>query len=452
MRPAIRLGACGALLAIVLVRFFTETLAVLPRAMNAIDLPLTAGFAGGILLLTAIAGVPLRTAGTAPYLAAFATASFASLILNLDIVLLPAAVLFLVGHLLPILFCVLLFHADLGPDFGTMLRRTFLGAAAIGVVLGIRQIPLVFSDPDALSLAFGSNANQGALFLAFTLAIVVGRWYCGVAGALEKLLGVVCAPLFFLAGFKAMWVLFPVLLVGTMVLAGVGSLRTLGRTAVAVLLVGVVTAGIVSIVPLPELRYFSAFRTVDFSTFGKVRIVQQAPAIVAERPWGPLVGLGPGTMTSRAFRTFADLPNRGTGSDVTFSLIPPTYRNRYSDQYVVPLVSMSNWQLSSGTVEWPFTSYVSLFLESGLIGFAGIIGVYGVTWLRLLQLGRTAHRKETRAAAIGGAVGLATLLAAAVLDNWLEQTRVATLAWALVLMAWYEARAERDATQPLEPA
>src|SRR5262249_28577941 len=101
------------------------------------------------------------------------------------------------------------------------------------------------------------------------------------------------------------------------------------------------------------------------------------------------------------------------------------------------------WQLGSGTADGPFTSYVSLAAETGLLGFAAMIGLYAVSWWRLVSLARTTGDRVERSTALAAAGALLTLMAVSLLDNYLEQTRLGCLTWFLVGLAWSRHRALR---------
>jgi len=190
------------------------------------------------------------------------------------------------------------------------------------------------------------------------------------------------------------------------------------------------------VVQPPQLDYFESFTRLDLASFGKVEVATSVPSLWMDRPWALAIGVGPGTFSSRAFRTFADLPYRGGGDDVSYGLLGATYRTRLADEFVVPILEKPEWQLGSGTADGPFTSYVSLAAESGLLGLAAISAIYLSTWHRLVRFARVTPDPDRRAVALLGSVALLLLLAASLLDNYLEQTRSATLAWFLVAMGW----------------
>jgi hypothetical protein len=446
-----RLAITGIVLVLVVVRLFTETLGVLPRLFNAADLVLIPALVAVVLGLRGLQTGRLRPLGVEAWLLVFCAVWLFSSALNVADLFAPASLLFLVGHVLPIFFAIAVTNLNPGPRFARRLVRLVYALAFVGVSIGLTQIDDLAVSPDLLAFTFGTNANQTALFLALVLSILLARWYYGAAGRMERLAALLLIPFFFLAGFKATWVLFPLVVVFSLFVAGLQNTRRLFQALVILSLFLILCSLIVAFVPLPELSYYRDLANFDPFRLGKVQIFLDLPEVWDSQPWGALVGVGPGSFTSRGFRTFADLPFRGAATDVTYTAIPPTYMSPLAARYVVPLMTDYGWQLGSGTIQWPFSSYISLLAETGLLGFGAMIAIYGLTWLRLIRLARRAPTRPARALALAAAIVLLNLLAVSILDNYLELTRVTSLAWLLAATAL--AAAPQPAAQPrLAPA
>src|SRR4029079_15022655 len=127
----------------------------------------------------------------------------------------------------------------------------------IGVLVGLTQIGQLASNPDVLTFSFGTNANQTAFVLSLVLSVLLGRWYNGIASRFQKLLFLLLIPLFFLAGFKAMWVFYPVIVVATMMLVSMKSKRQVLRGAGWIIGFLALVVLIVRFIPLPELDYYA---------------------------------------------------------------------------------------------------------------------------------------------------------------------------------------------------
>lgn len=440
------------LVSIVLIRLLTETLGILPRLFNGIDMVLIPAIIGLSVISCLMRGGQFASVGLEAWMALFLAVWFLSTLLNIDDILPAATSLYLVGHLLPVAFAVAVFNLQFSERFSRGVTAVLVGLTMFGVSVGLSQIGELADNPDALVFSFGTNSNQTAFFLSLVLSLLLARWFCGVASLWQKLFVAGLLPLFFLAGFKAAWVSYPLVVVVTFLTAGFQQrgrlIRALGSAGVFLAAVAL----IVVFVPLPERHYFEGFAQFDPATLGRFVLVTNLPEVLLARPWGLVVGVGPGTFSSRAFRIFGDLPNRGSATDVTFEAIPPTYMTRLAADYVVPLVTMTGWQLSSGTVEWPFSSYISLLAETGVIGFVAMVSIYVLTWSRLMRAAAQARTRESRALSLAASMVLLMLLSISVLDNYLEHTRLASLAWLMAALAWSATKNERLETTRSLPA
>jgi hypothetical protein len=426
---------------IVLIRLFTETLAVLPRWANAVDLALVPLLIAGVFGHRVLTTGRVRMRNYEVFLVTFVLAWLFSSLLNHDDVLPAASLLFLVGHLLPILFGLVVLNLDSGRRFVRQATWLLLGLAVVVIMIGLTQLEQVlFVNPDLMPLTFGTNGNQATFFLSLVISLLLARWYVGMATRIDKALVFVLLPFFFLTGFKSMWVLYPLVVIGTLLLAGMRKAAHLWRATLVAAGFTLAAAAVVMYVPLPELNYFA--QNFDPLRLGKVQYAMRIPEILGRRPWGLAVGVGPGTMTSRAFRTYADLPFRGRWSDVTYDFVSSSYMTPLAKEYVLPHLQMNQGQLGSSTIYRPFSSYLSLIVEVGPVGGGAILALYALTWLRLMRAAQGSGTRQTRALALGAAMTLATLLAISVLDNWLEHTRLGALTWLVISMAWVSERAD----------
>ncbi len=437
------------LLLILVIRLFTETWGVLPRMFNAVDFLLFP-----LLIIWAFVYRLASTGSIATmrlewFLLIFGLTWIASSLLNLPQLLPAASLLYVAGYLTPILFALAIYNLNLGAPLVRGVERIFWGTALLGLGLGLSQVRELADNSDALVFTFGTNANQTAFFLALILSLIFSKWIHGTASLAQKMLALGLTPFFFLAGFKAMWVLYPLAVGITLFSQGLHRMKDVLRTIRLATGALALVAFITLFVPLPESDYFDLFTYFEPSKLGKAQVTMALPTVWSSHPWGAIVGVGPGTFTSRAFRTFAALPYRGGADDVTYSVIPPTYMTPLAEQIVIPLLLKPDIQLGSGTVDWPFTSYISLLAETGVVGFTALMSIYAYTWWRLMRSARGAQWPETRAVALAAAMTLGTLLLISAIDNYLEHTRLAGLTWTLVALAWGMEREERHALTSL---
>lgn len=430
-----------ATLAIMLiVRFFTETLDVLPRHLNVVEMGLIPLAAIGLLFTRSW----FRTAGLGKWLLLFLAVCAISSVLNIDRMSLPTGVLFVAGHVIPILFGLAVLNAK---PLNRMLkrgRRAFFVLGAILVFVTVAQIPSALDSPDALVGTFGENSNQTALFLSFFLSLLLADLYCREFRMWRLVVVALLFGLFFLAGFKALWVFFPLAIFLTLMTQLHIRTAIIVRSIAAVVVPVLAFIVVINVVKLHELEYFTFFERFDPEQFGKIQITLTLPQIWAEEPLSFFFGTGPGTFTSRAFRTFAALPTdpsipwnwHSDYGDVTAGIVERSYLPEVTQRYMVPIWSKPNWQLGSGTTDSPWTSYISLLAETGVFGFVAILTIYLATWWRMVRYAREASSVEARSLALAASLSLLILLFVSTLDNYLEHTRLASIVWFQVGLAW----------------
>jgi hypothetical protein len=95
--------------------------------------------------------------------------------------------------------------------------------------------------------------------------------------------------------------------------------------------------------------------------------------------------------------------------------------------------------LSGSNTDGPFTSYVSIPVEVGLLGAIPLFAIYaGIGWLVWRDV-RSARNMDLRLMAMWALSCLLMLLGISAIDNYLETTRYTVLVW-LVISLWYLSR------------
>jgi hypothetical protein len=434
----LELGRWGVLVIVVVLvtmRVFTETLAVLPRYLNGVELGLIPALAGYVLFVRGARTGRIWTLNIELWLAAFGGVWLLSSLLNAADVLPAATLLFIVGHVAPILFALAIVNVDPGPVFVARVFRLMRGLALVGVAFGLTQVPAVASEPDAVVLTFGINQNQAAFFMALMMTWLAARWFCGLADRVDKALLLVLAPLFFLAGFKILWVLYPLSLIVVVTLVLVRRLRLIARVALPAAVLAGLGLAVVRFVPYSEVALFNRFATFDPYELGKVQVLLRMKDIWFTRPWGPLIGVGPGAFSSQAFTTFASIPTAGGIGYLSGREVSGFYMTDVAAQYMLPYLHLGQYALGSSVVSRPTASIISLPAETGMFGSLAIAVVYGATLLRLVRGARRAVSPESLALSLTAAVCLLMLVLISLLDNYLEVSRVTSLVWLMIGLA-----------------
>jgi transcriptional regulator with XRE-family HTH domain len=444
----------ASLAAIVLVRFFTEVVPIIPRAANFIDVPVLVTLGLGAIVYTR-----KRSPPGAAYLSvggpvvAFLVVCAASAVLNPSRVAIGPALVFVYGILAPLGIYAAVYRLWPGGNAASMTRLLFaLGISQFVVVLLI-DLPRFFAtgDPDQISGTFGTNQYQLVFFmLLFTTLLAAAFTFepRRVMGRAAPLLIPAALIVIFLAQYRALLLTTAV----SMVLVAV-MLRHRGRgllsATVAVAALVFALAYVAS--AFPELRFartLSTYRSNPvFYASERLKVAGSLVDVYTEEPAAAAIGTGPGTYSSRGWQTFAlaNSPSRANVAGPYASLLSGgnAYGTDVSDRYVLPRYHGGAVVEGSGQLASPLFEYVSLLAEVGVLGFLMIAGVYVVATVRLLHQAGAVVRDSALGDAlpalfITSAVALTALLQMGFLDNWLEVTRVTFVSWMLLAVAQKE--------------
>lgn len=433
---------------LVTIRFFSEVVPVLPRAANFVDVPILA------LLVLAAAFQP-GTAATGergprflPLGMLFLSLTAVSVLLNLSRVEIGPALVFMYGFLAPLALFWAVYR--LWPAGQALhLSRLLVGLVVVQllVVVGV-DIPrfLATENPDEVSGTFGENAYQLVFFL-----LVVGALLAGIFTFERHRLAAKVAPLLltatmgvvFLAQYRALLIATAVTLVAVALL--LGSLR--GRGALAGVLVVAAAVATLSFVAeeFPVLRFLPTIETLQddpgFYLSQRTAVVEDVLDLYADEPRFMATGTGPGTYSSRAWATFA-LSGSESDSNVAGGYVleltgGEVYGTDVSAEYVQPRLQGTGVIEGSRALTEPFSSYLALLAEVGVLGFLLMVAIYVGALAYAVRMTvsatlRAQARDPLPALLLAATVSFLVLLQLAFLENWLEVTRVTFLAWTLL--------------------
>lgn len=460
------LGGAGWLIIIsiallVVIRFFTEEVPVLPEAVTFVDVPIF------FLILTAAAirtrKADERGSGATRFLVpavVFLAVCLVSVVANLSRIAPAPALLFVYGFLGPLAVYYAVYRlwpAGRGLAFSRLLVGLLLLEIA---VVGFFSLPrfLVSDNPDEISGTFGENPYQLVFFLLVVAAVLAGTFIFErhrVAARLTPLLVVLILVVIFLAQYRALLVT-----TALTVLLVFGLLSTLrGRRGVRGALGGILaavafTGGLLYVSQaFPSLLFAQALEDAadDPGLYASLRLApfEALPELYGDDARYAVSGTGAGTYSSRAWRTFYEgSANTGVvGETAAIVNGGRLYRTDVSDEYVVPNLDPEPVQ-GSILIAQPYSSYVALAAEVGLLGMAAMVAIIV---LGLIHAGRMTVRTivERRprdplpGLLLGSTAGFFVLLQMGFLDNWFEVTRISFLAWALLAVATKEFDARR---------
>jgi DNA-binding XRE family transcriptional regulator len=446
---------------LVTIRFFTEVVSLLPRAANFIDVPICL-----MLAFAALATAPARH----PYggRAYFQIGSLGLAFLFLSIIsatvnstrTAPAPVLVFVYEFLSPFVVYAAVYRIWPPGNTGSLSRTLvaLGLTQL-VVVALVDVPRFREEggnPDFISGTFGTNQYQLVFFLLVVAVLLAGIFTLEPGRTVARF-----APLIILANFGVMIMAqYRALLLTTVVtILVVGVL--LGRHArgiVIALFAVVAFAMVFSIVAsrYPELRLGTTASTTTQSPWVYVEERYEATRPVRElyvdEPYVAALGTGPGTFSSRAWQTFSQAGSTSYSNvqgGYAQRLTGGLYSTDVSNRYVESQVRSTQIFQGSGALAKPYSSYLGLIAEVGVLGLLLIVLAYVGAMFKVGGIARKLIAntgpcdESVPALALATTIGFLTLLQMGILENWLEVTRITFIVWIMFAVVAKEVDSRR---------
>ena len=448
----------GSLTLLVVIRCFTELIPVLPRAANFIDIPIFIVLLGASFLGPA---APLRSRRVAFVLGVglvFLVMCAISIMTNLTRVDLAPALTFIYGFVGPIgIFYAVYRLWPTGSSRSVSHLLVLLGLLQLAVVFFV-NVPqyIATNNPDVISGTFGENAYQLVFFLLVLTGLLAAIFTFEKRRAIARVVPVMLFAILvvvFLAQFRSLLLTTALTILLLTALLGVSRARgaVIGALALATLLV---TLAYVA-QNVPALKFGSALaETRENPTLYFEKRVSTASVLgtmFGDHPRFTITGSGPGTYSSRAWRTFATTSD--SDSDVAGAYVERLtngrpYRTDVSERYVLPQLSNAEIIDGSGAVTTPFSSYLSLTAELGVLGSGLIVALYVWALATSLRMTRVAIRGAREGDSLPGLLCASTvaffvLLQMALLENWLEVTRITFFSWIVFAVAAKEYETRR---------
>jgi hypothetical protein len=419
-------------------RFFTETVPILPRIINVADLLIVP-----LLLPLCLLRVLMTRRGffheyrLALVCAGFAILCLASWLSNISDVHWIAALVFIYGLIAPFIFFWILRNAGLKEGFEDRLLKLLVGILIVNLGIGFIQafVGQRTDRADFLTGTFGLNQNQMAFFIAVMVAYFVSKWRYSHLAPREFVMMVMSVALFLLCFFQTLWIVL-----GTAMVLALFVFGKLSMKSVVVLTVTFLVLLQITLVALTSGSFaFFGVSNIEaaidsFDSLGKVNLIRQMPEVFSENWWTPFIGVGPGTFNSRGFQSIAILPYQTDGaSNVAAAIIEPFYTSAVASKYVLPTFRAGGyWLGGSHTFDAPFTSYISVPVESGLLGALLVFGIYANAAWRLVRIVRRSSDPKEQTLASWALMAVLMLLGISLTDNCLEVTRYTMIVWLLI--------------------
>jgi transcriptional regulator with XRE-family HTH domain len=446
---------------LVFIRFFTEIVPIVPRAANFIDIPVFVGLA----LAGMLRSHDERRLGNA-YISVALPAFLFIGVCALSVAVTPSRVepgpvlVFLYGFLAPVgvyAATYRLWPAGRARSLSRLLVGLTVGELLVVFLVDLPRF-LSSSNPDLITGTFGTNAYQLVFFLLVMTGLLAGIFTVEkerLAARLAPFSFVLILATIFLAQYRALLATTGITVVLIAILLG---RRVRGILSVALIGISLILTFSYVSSRFPILRVaptLSTFQT-DPGYYASKRLHTASSVfnLYTDHPSFMITGTGPGTYSSRAWQTFAWAMSKSRsnvqGRYVSALTGGHAYHTDVSDKYVLPKQAGPT-VLGSKAVTAPFSSYLSLLAEVGLPGFLLLAGIYLWATARALRLTARALRRSgpadpLPALLLASAVAFTVLLQMALLENWLEVTRVSFLAWILFAVGSKEIDARTRAT------
>jgi transcriptional regulator with XRE-family HTH domain len=449
--------------ALVIVRFFTEVVPVVPRAANFIDIPIVA-----VLVVAALFRPPARESRDllsrwVPALAvAFLALSAVSAVVNPSRVDIAPALVFVYGVLSPLLV------------YGAVRRLWPVGralaASRLLIALGVVQIVVVAlidiprfvgaNNPDDITGTFGTNAYQLVFFLLLFVSLLAGIYTYERQRLVARFVPILIAlslVTIVLAQYRALLVTTGLVLLLCAVI--LGGRRSRGVIAAGTAVAAFMAALAFGAAKLPILKLDQTLNQDPASIASqRVKIAGQVERLYNDEPQFIITGTGPGTFSSRGWQTFAgseaNSESNVAGSYALKLTGGHAYRTDVSDRYVQPLLERRGGEVAgSRAVKSPYSDYIAVAAEVGFLGLLILALIYVGAFIAALRRTIAAVRSPLPsdplpALLLTTTIAFFALLQMGLLDNWLEVTRLTFIAWALLAISTkeFDARIGREGT------
>jgi transcriptional regulator with XRE-family HTH domain len=431
------------LIGLVVVRFFTETVPVLPRAFNVIDIPI-------LFVLVFLAMWRRRAPGARSATQRWVMGVALGLVLLMVVATLTnptrvdvgPALVFAYGVLSPIVA----FGAvrRLWPAGHAMAAsRVLVGLGVLQLVIGLHDVPAAIAahTADALSGTFGTNAYQLVFFLLVFVSLVAGIYVNEPRRLTARIAPFLIAAALVMSVLAQYRALLPTM-ASSLLLAAVILVPFSGRRGLIAGLMGMAALIVTLAVAAQQLPYLKLAPTFAENPVtlasDRLKVTDQLTKLYSDTPRFMITGTGPGTYSSRGWQAFATSQSTSRANVVgpyALALTGGTeYHTDVSDKYVLPLLRDQPVVAGSTAVSSPYSSYISVSAELGLLGgvlFAALyIGAFVAALRRTLRVGRSAAPGDPLPALLlATTIAFFALIQMGVLQDWLEVTRITFLAW-----------------------
>lgn len=391
-------------------RFFTETLGILPKAFDLIDLPVVTLF--GILLImpTSNSEYTITEKFVPRATIAFILIVLMSVLINIDNIFYPSAILFVIGNLGgPILYLSIEKFSKDKFSLAQKIEKLFLVLLVINIVIVIFiNLPtfIITRNPDVISGTYGKNAYQFSILLIITGTYFLGRFY-----VLKKSIFYILITqffifaIFYLMQYRAALPFFVLSYIIVISLLYKIKLAKIFIPFIVILVISILIANIVVERADTDLGYniwtIVLSDPTKFLKYGKAISYGQTFKMLFENPEYIPFGCGPGNFLSRAFYTFgwdfvaSFQKDKGVGAIIAqvFNMKSPRFPFLYL-KYLSLQVNTGNF-MGTGQFSNPHSSLLASISETGVMGLFVVSSYYILIIVKSIKYLRLSEKFNT---------------------------------------------------------
>lgn len=457
-----RLLLFGLLAGNVLLRFFTNSINVLPRVFNLWDVALTLVLAALALTVRQAVAVEIDTAKLLRRLLLFNVVCVLGSLLNSEHIYPLAALSQLIMWNEPILVFLAVLQLPFTLVDIRKFQRLLLFLIGLETVIGVLQVPIFLKTgaSEAIIGTFAGNAEQYQFFVVIGLFYLLADLEMRQSGRLPRMCAIVgILVLVVLVENKASWVTLALTL--AIFLPRLPGLRgkmtgQFKRYAMfgVLLLVGWYVVKMTSATASGKFgNLVAAVESGNLLNLGKVKALRDVVDSYASYPQMALVGSGLGTFYSRAaFQYFpfhiAEVIHNAPVGGYSQSEKDSVGNDSASMAGIISAVSGVKafykkfyqyekiYAVGSGTADFPTSSYISLLGETGIVGFVLYLGFYLMA-LRTMKevLERAAHDAVFFPLVASAYATLIYLMFMGFYNFWLDCGRVNSILWCMLALS-----------------
>ena len=390
-------------------------------------------------------------AGIGIYLLLFVFVSLVSICLNINGIQWKTSSLFLLLHLEPILIALMIVNLNYDEVFIRKIMSFLFILCVIEIFIGLVQIPFAkFKagwNTEYICGTLGRGNAQYVPFMAMTSFLMLGMYLYNPRRKYLLLLVMLAMLLYYGPDYAVTTLSLPFTIFLLLILCVpwqtprkiLYSVALLFSFILAYLVYSNLAIG-ASIYRSP--RYFSSYleQPSIILQIGKIKAITVLPSLYGEKIHYALVGVGPGSYSSRAFMFIGDygFRTRGTmsggmlGTAVELQYAPPMASKYIIGPYTNPTRACL---FGSSKLDSPFQSYTSIAAETGILGFIFFFMIYYKVFKLALEINRKALSENDEFYWVVSFTSIGNILflfQLAFFDNWFEIPRVTILTWILL--------------------